>query len=276
MSVFLALASAVAFGVSDFIGGWLSRRMSVWRVAFVMQLTATSALLVFATLAPGNPTPGALGWAFSAGLANGLGTVALYRGLALGRMGVVAPVSGALAAMIPVIVGVALGERPSTWAWVGVAIALPGIWLVARTPGSASTAGYSGFREGLLAGACFGVLFVLLAQIPAHAGWLPLAMTEAMSGVIVMIVAVVIHEPWAPTDPRLWPAIALGVLVAGAMGSFVLATHHGYLSISSVLASLYPGVTVALAIVIMRERVHPIQVVGLALCGTAVALVAAG
>lgn len=276
MSVLFALASAVAFGISDFLGGMLSRRLSVWKVAFAMQLTATTLLLGFSIADPVLPTMAAVWWAVGAGSANGIGTVSLYRGLAIGRMGVVAPVSGALAATFPVFVGVALGERPSTWAWLGVALALPGIWLVARTPPTATDGSYSGLAEGLVAGANFGFLFVFLAQIPPDSGWLPLAITEGLAAVIVVVVAQAAGQPWVPGDRELWPAVVLGVLVAGAMVAFVAATQRGYLSISSVLSSLYPGVTVVLAILINQERVHRAQLVGLLLCGVAVGLVATG
>lgn len=276
MGVILALIAAFSFGLADFLGGVLSKRFAVWTVAFVMQVAATASLLVMAVLQPVAPGREALVWGGLAGLANGVGTVFLYRGLAIGRMGVVAPVSGALAATIPVLVGVLSGERPSLLAWVGVLLALPGIWLVARTPETETQAPYSGAREGLAAGICFGVLFVFLARIPTGTGWLPLAVSESLAGAIVAVVAVLIGQRWLPRERGLWPAVPLGVVVAIAMVAFVSATHHGYLSITSVLSSLYPGVTVLLAVTLTREAVHRVQVIGLCLCAVAVALVASG
>ncbi|MEC9052600.1 MAG: EamA family transporter, partial [Actinomycetota bacterium] len=133
MPVLLALASAAAYGLADFVGGLTSRRTGAsWSVGFLALLAGGTTTALVALLDPGSPTATDHAWAVVAGLGNGVGTGFLYRGLASGRMGVVAPVSAVGAALVPLVVGLASGERPSSLVWLGVAAALPGIWWVSR------------------------------------------------------------------------------------------------------------------------------------------------
>lgn len=279
-AVLLALASAAAYGLSDFVGGVTSKRASPWSVALVAQLVGGAAVLGLATVAPGEPTTTDLVWALVAGVANGVGTGFLYRGLSSGRMGVVAPVSGVGAAVVPVAVGVLSGERPSALVWIGIVVALPGIWLVAREPvaedvtGAAPTS--SGAVDGVLAGLGFGALFAALAQIPEQAGFLPLALNQLVAGVVVVAMATALRARWLPREPAAGLGAVSGVLGATATGCFLLASQAGFLTVVSILASLYPAVTVVLAATVLREHVHRGQAVGLVLCGAAVALVAGG
>ena len=110
MTVLLSLVAAASYGLADFNGGWLAKRVSPWTVALTAQAGGALATLVVALLVDGRPTGADLGWAVLAGLGNGVGTAFLYRGLSSGRMGVVAPVSGVGAALLPVVVGVAIGS----------------------------------------------------------------------------------------------------------------------------------------------------------------------
>lgn len=279
-AVLLALASAAAYGLSDFVGGVTSKRASPWSVALVAQLVGGLAVLALALVVSGDPTAVDLRWAVLAGVANGVGTGFLYRGLSSGRMGVVAPVSGVGAAVVPVAVGVLSGERPSALVWVGIVVALPGIWMVAREPSSEDVTGSaptsSGALDGVLAGLGFGALFASLAQIPEEAGFLPLALNQLVAGIVVIVMASVLRARWLPREPAAALGAVSGVLGATATGCFLLASQAGYLTVTSILASLYPAVTVVLAATVLREHVHRGQVVGLLLCGTAVALVAGG
>jgi uncharacterized membrane protein len=134
MAVVLALFSAVAYGLSDFVGGLLSRRTSAWAVAVVGQASSTVVTATLALVVPGAPRPVDFAWALLAGVGTGMGTGFLYRGFSSGRMSVVAPVSAVGAALVPVLVGAVTGERPTLLVWAGVVAALPGIWLVASTP----------------------------------------------------------------------------------------------------------------------------------------------
>ena len=279
IAVALALVSAIAYGLSDFVGGVLSKRASPWSVAFVGQLAGGALVLALAAATSGSPTTTDLLWAVVAGVGNGLGTAFLYRGFAAGRMGVVAPVSGVGAALVPVAVGLLGGERPGALVWFGILAALPGIWLVAREPGPrdagpAPTA--AGVADGVVAGLGFGSLFAALAQIPDRAGFLPLALNQLVAAAVVVLAATLLRSSWVPRSRSAAAGAATGALGALATGAFLLASQQGLLTVTSVLASLYPAVTVLLAAAVLHEHVHRAQAVGLVLCGVAVAFVAAG
>lgn len=280
IAVALALVSALAYGLSDFVGGVLSKRASPWSVAFVGQLAGAAIVLALTAATTGSPTSADLLWAVVAGVGNGLGTAFLYRGFAAGRMGVVAPVSGVGAALVPVAVGLLGGERPGSLVWLGILAALPGIWLVAREPGRRDDAEpeptAAGVADGVVAGLGFGSLFAALAQIPDAAGFLPLALNQLVAAAVVVLAATLLRAGWVPRSRSAAAGAATGALGALATGAFLLASQQGLLTVTSVLASLYPAVTVVLAATVLRERVHRTQAVGLVLCGVAVAFVAAG
>ncbi len=290
MAIFLALFSALAYGLSDFVGGLVSRRTSAWPVAVVGQLSAAACTTVIAALVPGSPTSSDFAWALLAGLASGVGTGFLYRGFASGRMSVVAPISAVGAAVIPVVAGAVGGERMSLVVWTGIAFALPGIWLVSSTAeelpddeeegtGTASKGRATfaeGVLDGVLAGLGFGVLFAALGQVPEEAGLWPLATAQAVSIPSVVVLAVTLSARWLPRGRTVWWALLAGPLGAAATGAFLLATQSGFLTIAGVLASLYPASTVLLAAIILHEHIHRAQGVGLGLCALAIGLVAGG
>jgi drug/metabolite transporter (DMT)-like permease len=276
IAVLLALAGAASYGVSDFVGGLCGKRASAWAVAAAGGLGGAVFALVLALTHPGEPTVAHLAWGAAAGVGNGMGTAFLYRGLASGRMGVVAPVSGVLAVVLPVVVGVATGERPGPLVWLGILAALPAIWLVAREPVAGPSAGPSGIRDGILAGLGFGLLFTCLGQVPDGAGYWPLVLNQVVGVAVIGAVATVLGAAWVPRTRPAWGGLLAGVLGGVATLSFLLATHHGLLSVSAVLVSLYPAFTVVLAGVVLREHIHRAQAWGLALCAVAVVLVAAG
>lgn len=278
IAVLLALLGAASYGVSDFIGGIFGKRASAWAVAAAGGVGGAAAALVLAVLNPGDPAAADLAWGAAAGAGNGTGTAFLYRGLASGRMGVVAPVSGVLAVILPVAVGLVTGERPGPLVWVGIVAAVPAIWLVAREPSSGPDAdpARSGARDGVLAGLGFGVLFTCLGQVPDQAGFWPLVLNQLVGVVVIGLAATLLGAQWVPRDTQAWGGALAGLLGGVATAAFLLATQHGLLSVSAVLTSLYPAFTVLLAAVVLREHVHRLQAWGLALCGVAVVLVAMG
>ena len=229
-----------------------------------------------ALVADGRPSGADLAWAALAGVGNGFGTAFLYRGLSSGRMGVVAPVSGVGAALLPVIVGVSIGERPSALVWVGIAVAFPAIWFVSREPVATEPAAGSGLVDGVLAGLGFGLLFVALSRVSEDAGLLPLALNQAVGGLVIIAVAVTLHQPWLPREGRAALGVVSGLLGAVATGLFMVASRDGNLTVTAVVVSLYPAFTVLLAALVLREHVHRAQGFGLALCAVSVVLVAAG
>jgi drug/metabolite transporter (DMT)-like permease len=282
MTVLLALASAVAYGLSDFFGGMLSRRTSVWPVAVMAQVGGAVFVLVPALFLPGEPGVTALLWGALSGVGSGVGTVFLYRGLSTGRMSVVAPLSGVGAAVLPVLVGLLGGERPQLLAWLGIACALPAIWLVSAGEGDEGLTGEpvsrssTGVLDGVLAGVGFGLLFAALGQVPEEAGIVPAGLGLAVATPVIIVVAMALGHPWLPRDRHAFSATGVGALGAGATVLFQLATQSGLLTIAAVLSSLYPAFTVLLAVLVLREQIHRGQAFGLALAGLAVTLVALG
>ena len=249
----LALCSALSYGVSDFVGGVCAKKASVWSVAVTAQVTG-AVLVTLVAVAGGGTSgarPGDHTWGLVAGLGNGVGTVFLYRGLSSGRMGVVAPVSAIGAALVPVAVALVLGERPSPFVCAGIAAGLPGIWLVSRQPQESAPGGdFSGdapgdppgdprgeglagsLRDGILAGLGFGVLFAALAQIPASAGWLPLATNQVVGAGVVIASALLVRQQLVPRTRSAWGGGLAGLLGVLATGTFMVATRFGDLTMT--------------------------------------------
>jgi drug/metabolite transporter (DMT)-like permease len=288
MAVLLALLAALGYGLSDFLGGLVARRTSVWPTAVVGQLSAGLCTAVVAALLPGDPQAADFAWALLAGVGGGLGVGFLYRGFAAGRMSVVGPISAVGAAVVPVLAGVLGAERPSWLVWAGIVLALPGVWLVATpapdalqqaqapAPARIEAGVDSGLVDGLLAGAGFGVLFAAIGQIPASSGAWPLAAAQLAGVPVVVVLALALRAAWVPADRRVGWVVLVGPLGAGAALAFMLSAQRGYLAVAGVLTSLYPATTVLLAAVLLHERIHRAQGLGLGLCGAAVVLVAGG
>lgn len=281
-AVLLALAGAFAYGLSDFVGGVAARRTSVWPVALTACAGATLGTVVLALVVPGTPTTADLLWGLLGGVGSGAGTTFLYRGFAAGRMGVVAPVSGVGAALVPAAVGVLAGERPGAVVWLGMVLALPGIWYVARQPTASSTteeepgALAQGLVDGVLAGVGFGWLFAAIGQVGPHAGFWPVLGTQLVSLVATAGAAVLLGGDPRPRRAGDWWGLVAGLMATVAVVGFLMATREGLLSVSAVLTSLYPAFTVLLAMLLLREPLHRGQSVGLALCAVSVVCVALG
>jgi len=283
MGIVLALAAAVLYGTSDFAGGLAARCLGPARVSVVG--SAVACVLAWAVLlksgGPG-PTVRAVGWGLGSGLAGGTGTLVLYRGLARGQMSVVGPVSAVGAAVVPVLAGVAFGERPSLLAVAGVLVALPAIVLVAASGSIRGGLGLltngrlsGGLRDGLVAGLAFGVLFVGLAQAGPHAGLWPVACEQTGTLLPVLAVAVATRQPLRlPLRAAGLPALAGATGMAATLAYFY-ATHASLLAVAAVVVSLYPGITVLLARVVLHEQFTPAQRAGLGLAALAVAAIAA-
>ena len=277
IGILLALSAALAYGAADFIGGVGSRRYSSWQVVLVGQAAGALVMLVAGLTLPGRPATADFAWALLAGVGSATGSIFLFRGLARGRMGLVAPISAVGAAVLPVLVGVALGERPSWLAWIGVLAALPGIWLVSRETTSDRPARTRGpLVDGAIAGAGFGILFIALGQISADAGLLPLAANQLIGAILTIVTATSLRQPWRPGRGVLgWGSVS-GVLGASGTLAFVVATGATSLGIAGVLASLYPAVTVLLAAGVLGERIGTGQRTGIGICTLAVAVLALG
>jgi drug/metabolite transporter (DMT)-like permease len=273
MAILLGLAAALLYGGADFGGGLLSRRLGSVPVNVLGCSAAAALSLVALAVAPtGPPTLRAIGWGLASGIGGGIGTLMLYRGLARGQMSVVGPVSAVGAAVLPAVAGLAMGQRLEPLAAAGVVLALPAIALVA----GAGRAGRlrSGLGDGLAAGTAFGVLFVGLAQAGPHAGLWPIASEQVSSAVIVLGVAIASREQLrvGVRSAGLPVLVGVGGMIATLL--FFFATQSGTLATVAILTSLYPGVTVVLARMILHERFSLAQRTGLGLAAIAVVAIA--
>lgn len=244
-------------------------------VVLVSQLVGTVLALILA-VACGETMPLAsdVPWSICGGLTGGVGIVALYRGLAVGRMGVVAPVTGVLAAAIPVVFGVVLEGLPTPLVAVGIGLAIVAVVLVSRVDDG--RAGPSGLGLALLAGVAIGAFGVTISQISEGHAFGPLAMIRVAEAVLIGVVIVVGRQAWR-ADRRLLPTMAgVGVLDMAGNSGFILAVQSGSLAVAAVLSSLYPVTTVILATLVLHERVTRSHAIGIALASGAIVLIAAG
>jgi drug/metabolite transporter (DMT)-like permease len=284
LAIVLALASAIGYGGSDFAAGLASRSAPVIQITLLA--SAVSGVFVAAALpfaaSPG-PSAAALAWGFAAGIGGTLGAFALYLGFRNAAFSVAGPLSAVASAGFSVLAGLLYGERPTALALTGIVLALPAIVGVSVSAGGeeAQEGGSLGRQAagvvyGLLAGACFALLFIGLDRAGSESGLWPVAAAAAGELAAALVAAVAVRSfRLCGGRARLLAAITG---VAGAAGTilFFVATHHGFLAVTAVLTSLYPAVTIVLARVMLGERLTTLRLAGLGLAGVCVSLIAVG
>lgn len=277
MPYVLALASSLFWGAGDFLGGTLSRRLPAGAVVGVSQALALVAFAV-AAWAVGEAASGmpAAGWAFSAaaGIAGLTGLVAFYSALATGTMGVVAPIA-ALGVVVPLAAGLLAGERPTPVQLAGVALGIVG-GVLASGPELAGGTGRRPVALAMLAGFAFGLTLLFLARGSEDSPLLTLVGMRATSVTVLVVLAVAVRSLGGVRRGDLPMLGVIGLLDGGANLTYAIATTAGLLSLVSVLASLYPAVTVVLARVVHHERMTRVQDAGVLAAVVGVVLVAAG
>lgn len=275
MAVLLGFASALVYGVGDWCGGRAARRQLSIVVALVGQ--SISLVLVLAvTLGSGIAAPDAATWWWSlgGGMVGALGIAGLYHGLANGEVSVVAPVTAVVGALVPVVAGLAQGERPSAVALIGITVAVVAIALVS---------GAFGRRErstpvpilvlSLAVGGCFGLLFVALDRTDPDSGTWPLLIARIGSVPLLAIIIGVTRPKVERDRGSLGVAVLAGAFDMSANALYLEAVRQGMMSLVAAVSSLYPASTVALASVVDKERITRSKAVGLAAAGVALVLV---
>ena len=273
-AIALALAASLTWGVGDFLGGVTSRRLAATMVLAVSQVAGLVAVMVF-VLARMEPAPalGELLPAVGAGIGGAVGLGALYRGMAIGPIGVVAPISSA-AAVVPLAVGLASGESPSSLQLAGVALVLAGVGLASREP-SAGGRVAAGVGLALVAALGFGIFFVGIdAASDASVPW-ALVVARSTSSAIAVALAL-FGGASRPAGRDLPVLVAIGLFDVGANVLLAVALTKGLAGVVSVLASLYPAVTVLLARFVLGDRLAPAQRVGIVGALGGVALISTG
>jgi drug/metabolite transporter (DMT)-like permease len=267
------MASAVTLGVADFTGGRAGRRTSAPSVAVGIELvgliTVPLALLV---LPHGFDGLAAL-QAFAGGAVGGLGLIAFYRAMALNLIGVVAPITGFVAASLPVAVGLIGGDHLGIWQLIGIALGLVGLLLVTGADSETAKNARRGVLLALFAGVTFGLFFILF-HAASHTGVTAFVSGRLGSTFAAFVAAIVSGTSIAIRRPA-WRLIAFGGVIDGCgVVLFLYATHTGLLSISSVLTSFYPAFTVLCARFLTHERLTRLQALGAVMAVVAIALIA--
>jgi len=272
LAALFALAAAVSWGSGDFTNGLGSRRIGAFH-ALLISLSIGLLAMVVLVAASREPVPvfADFFWGVLGGLFGLSGFIFLMQGFVKGRMSIVAPVSAVLAPVIPVIIATFTVGLPHTLQLVGFGLALVSIWMLSG--GSREQGKPSGIGLALLAGLGFGIFFATLDQISEGVVFWPLLASRLVASSVLASYMLISRQPLIPAQTP-WKLLTLaGVLDVGGNVFFLQAVQTGRLDIASVLVSLYPAVTVLLATLIARERMTRLQVLGVLVAVTAIALI---
>jgi len=287
MYILLALATSVLYGGADFLGAIASRRSAALAVSAVSQGAGFVAMFVALLLLPAaHPTHSDFAWGLATGAVGACSLGFFFSALAIGRIGVVAPIAAAIGAAGPVVVGIAQGERPGVAVWVGIVLAVGAIVLIGWEPNAMPVAGDAEGRGAprldrsvllaLAAGVAIAAFYTCLARTTAGAGLWPLLVARAVSCPLLFIAARIRRQSLTKLRGVLPLVLGCGLLDILANVGYFLAVHLGPLGVVATLASLYPAATVILAYGILREHLHRRQLVGLVVGTAAIALISAG
>jgi drug/metabolite transporter (DMT)-like permease len=275
----LAVLASIAYGAADFLGGLATKRGSTVFSAVVWSQAAGLVLVLLALpfLPPASPTAADLAWGAATGLAGGIGLAFLYRGLAVGVMSVVAPVTAVCAVIIPVAVGVALGERPAGIAVAGVALALVSIVLISQSGQiEEGKDPRTGVPIAIVSGIAIGIFLVCLQRTGRSAGLWPLVPARIVSVSFIAAAGLLAREKLLPRRES-WPIIVGGgALDMAANVFYLIAVRQGPLAIVATLTSLYPAGTILLARIVLAERLRLVQQAGVACAVLAIVLIVSG
>lgn len=270
----LALTSAVLWGISDFGGGVLGRRAPIFGVLLATQAVGFAIASVGLVIQPEPMLEGPdLGLSLLAGGLAAIGVGSLYRGLAVGRMGVVAPVTAVLTATTPAVIGIAWQGFPGPIVFLGFGVAIVAVVIVSMVPGE--TAGRpAGLGYALVGGLTLGLLGVVLSRIDIQHAFAPLVFMRAVELVLFVAIVAMFRLPWRM--PRsLFPLVGLvGFVDVTGNLAFLTSARTGDLATAAVLSSLYPVITVLLAAAMLRERITRSHAAGVGLAFVAIALIA--
>jgi drug/metabolite transporter (DMT)-like permease len=300
-AIVLALSAALSWGSGDFAGGFAARRLNQFQVLFLTALSSLLMLVLAGLVAQESlPSLHSLIFAALAGISGAFGLASLYRGLSIGNAALVAPVTGVIAAIIPVLTGLALEGIPGVVQFIGITLALLGIWMVtrfsaeehipedpAKNPGggNASTVLAGGENASfspwhlrhsapglaILAGIGFGGFLALIAQVEQEQVFVPLIVAKTAS--VLFAMGVVWSRKQSLPKPNRSPvALLSGVLDAGGNMFYLFATQFTRLDTAAILASFYPVATVLLSNIILKERVSSQQWIGILFCIGAIML----
>jgi drug/metabolite transporter (DMT)-like permease len=274
--VVLGLLAAVLYGVGDFVGALASRRSNPVTVLLRAYPVGAVLITLLVPFFPGQATGHVVVFGMLGGMVGMVGVMLMYTLMAVAPMNIISPITAVLAAMVPVVFGVLVGERPQVAAWLGILLGLVAITLVSRTTDD-HPHGRLARRMlimAFLSGVGFGGYFIFLARAGHGSGLWPLVISRYTAFVLIAGIAIR-RGVFTLIRNRTTLALAVlsGICDAGANMSFLLASRHGLLSLASVLTSLYPAATVILAMTFLHEHASKVQRIGLALAAASVVLI---
>ncbi len=270
----LSLLAAVSWGAADFSGGIAAKTANVFRVVLVAHATGLVFMLSLALLAR-EPIPNwsSLIWGAVAGLVGGIGLAAFYRSLAVGTMGINASLAAVITALVPLSFSFRTEGLPHTIRMTGFALSMLSIWIIAGQQGSASQS--KGLGLAVVAGLGFGGFLLFIKLAGSQAVFWPLAAARSASFLLMLTIILMSGGEWKVSRGAVSYMLVAGILDSGANALYVAATQRGRLDVAAVLSSFYPGATIILARVVLKERLSRLQSAGIGMALVAVSLIAA-
>jgi drug/metabolite transporter (DMT)-like permease len=275
LSILFGLSSALTWGAADFCGGLASRKAKAYQAVLFGEAFGL-ALLLAASFLSGETPIGWYNWLLCT-IAGSLGTLGLllfFQSMIKGQMSVAAPVSALMAALLPVVAGTFTEGFPGVLTFIGFALALAAIWFISQPDGGPKSLRlrFADLILPLLAGVCFGVYYILIHNGSRDGLFWPLV-SSRLGGTLTMILYALFTRQQFLPPRKVWPLIALnGILDVSGNAFYVLAGHFGRMDVAAVLASLYPGGTVILAWLLLRERINRTQTIGILVALAAIVL----
>jgi uncharacterized membrane protein len=271
IAILFGLLSALTWGAGDFNGGLAVKRSNPYGVIVVAH-TVSLILLLITVFIVGEPIPPLHDWLWggASGLAGGIGLMLLYRALAEGRMSVAAPVSAVVAATLPVFVGLLEDGLPDLWVLAGFVLALVAVWLISG--GEGLTIRFDDLRMPAIAGIAFGAFFIFIERASQTALLWPLIAVRIVSVSTMLGYALLTRQDWIPKRESMLPLLLSSLLDTFGNAFYALSARTGRLDVAAVLGALYPGATVVLAWIFLKENISRVQTFGILLALSAIVM----
>jgi len=277
LSILFGLTAALSWGAGDFTGGLASRKTGAYRAVLYSEVIGVVFLFIIVGIS-GESFPNLKIWLLSmtAGVVGTIGLMILYHAMTRGLMSVATPVSALLAAAIPVLIGAFREGLPDAATFIGFGFALFAVWMISQSAGGVTDilAHLSDLKLPLLAGIGFGLYFILMHEATSTGAtvW-PMVASRSGGTVLIVLYMLFTHTSWKVEDKSAWSVITLnGILDVGGNIFFILAGQAGRLDVAAVLSSLFPGATVVLAWIFLKERLSRNQWIGIGCALTAIVL----
>lgn len=274
----LGLLSALVYGSADFVGGVAARAIGPLRTTALGAVGGLALLIVALPFVGGVWSAAALGWGAASGVVGAAAVALLYACLAIGPMSILSPLTALVSAVVPMVWGLSGGDRFAPIGYVALGLALVAVVLVGFVPerGAVRPSGRA-LGMAVAAGALIGVFLIMLNQTPADSGLVPLVANRTVNAAIMWTIVGILAVRGSTlrlTRRGVLLALGSGLLDASANVLILLGLRAGDLTTMSVLVALYPAGTIVLAALVLRERIAPVQWIGLVLAVTAAGMLA--